>query len=496
MSYVIGLDLGTSALKGLVVNKNGDVLAKASADYPLIHEKPGYSEQHPSDWIKATNKVLTQLNENVHDLQEKLVGLSISGQMHGLVTLDENHQVVRPAILWNDTRTTNACQIITETLGDTLVDITKNKALEGFTLPKIVWMQEEEPELWSKVKKLMLPKDYVTFYLTGEFATDRSDAAGTLLLDVEKGTWSTSILNTFKIDPAILPDLFDSIDPVGQIKAELIEKFGYKNAVTVAAGGADNACAAVGAGIVTEGIGMASVGTSGVFLSFENAAHSRYHGDLHLFNHAQPNAYYSMGVTLAAGHSLNWFKETFAKGESFDQLLAGIEEIEPGVSGLSFTPYIVGERTPYADSQIRGSFIGMDTAHTLKHFARAVLEGITFSLKDSQLLMQEVAGKTFSRIVSVGGGAKNSTWLQMQANIFNADILTLRTEQGPGMGAAMFAMVACEWYDDLQVCAQQCVTYNTTITPQAEIVAKYDVVYQSYRKIYAATKEICHATVK
>lgn len=496
MSYVIGLDLGTSALKGLVVNRQGTVEATAEADYDSIHKKPGYSEQNPEDWITATDDVLEKLNNKVNNLANNLEGISISGQMHGLVTLDDNDNIVRPAILWNDTRTTEACEYISEKLGHSLINITKNKALEGFTLPKIVWMQEHEPELWENVAKIMLPKDYVIHYLTGNYVTDRSDAAGTLLLNVGTGEWSDEILDQFSIDSSILPPLFDSIDSVGTITDELANKLGYSNNVIVSAGGADNACAAVGAGIVTDDVSMASIGTSGVFLSYENEGHSEYDGQLHVFNHAKPDAYYSMGVTLAAGDSLSWFKNTFAPNISFDELLDGIEEVNPGANGLLFSPYISGERTPYADSQIRGSFIGMDTSHTFKDFVRSVLEGITFSLKDSQLLMEEVADKSFDKIVSVGGGAKNKAWLQMQANIFDAEILTLQTEQGPGMGAAMFAMVACDWFDNLEACANQCVTYQNSIKPNPDDVKKYKPIYESYRKIYNATKEITHDTVK
>ena len=490
MGYVLGIDLGTSSLKGLLMDKSGEVVAFAGYDYPLLHPKKGYSEQNPEEWVKACENVFKSLSEKVEDFKAELEGIAISGQMHGLVTLDAENKVVRPAILWNDTRTTKQCIEIMEGFGDRLISITKNKALEGFTLPKILWMQEEERELWSKVAHIMLPKDYLIFRLTGEFATDYSDAAGTLLLDVAAKKWSDEILAKYNIDEKILPKLYNSIDCVGKIKAEYQKDFGFEKEVKVMGGGADNACAAVGSGIVSNGIGMVSIGTSGVFLSYEDEAHSNYSGRLHLFNHGIPDVYYSMGVTLAAGHSLNWFKETFAPKESFEELLSDIDKIPAGSDGLLFAPYIVGERTPYADSKVRGSFTRIDTTHTRAHFARAVLEGITFSLRDSMELMSEFTAKKFDKILSVGGGSKNKDWLQMQADIFDTEIITLTTEQGPGLGAAMMAAVGTGWFEDLKECAKTFVHYKSGISPVKENVLKYNEAYESYKKVYGATKDL------
>ena len=490
MGYVLGIDLGTSSLKGLLMNKSGEVVAFAGYDYPLLHPKKGYSEQNPEEWVKACENVFKALSEKVGDFKAELEGIAISGQMHGLVTLDEEENVVRPAILWNDTRTTKQCTEVMEGFGDRLITITKNKALEGFTLPKILWIQEEERELWAKVAHIMLPKDYLIFRLTGEFATDYSDAAGTLLLDVAAKKWSDEILAKYNIDGKILPKLYNSIDCVGKIKAEYQKDFGFEKEVKVMGSGADNACAAVGSGIVSNGIGMVSIGTSGVFLSYEDEAHSNYSGCLHLFNHGIPDAYYSMGVTLAAGHSLNWFKETFAPKESFEELLSDIDKIPAGSDGLLFAPYIVGERTPYADSKVRGSFTRIDTTHTRAHFARAVLEGITFSLRDSMELMSELTAKKFDKILSVGGGSKNKDWLQMQADIFDTEIITLTTEQGPGLGAAMMAAVGTGWFEDLKECAKTFVHYKSGISPVKENVLKYNEAYESYKKVYGATKDL------
>lgn len=490
MSYVLGIDLGTSSLKGLLMDQHGKVVASASSDYPLIHVASGYSEQDPNEWLKACETVLESLKNDVSDFTKELEGISFSGQMHSLVVLDDQQNILRNAILWNDVRTTKQCEDIMNQFGDELLARTKNIALEGFTLPKILWVQEHEPEIWQKVRHLMLPKDYLGYWLTGTMHMDYSDAAGTLLLDVEEKKWSTPILTQFHISPEVLPTLIDSAGMTGVVTEKLSQRFGFEKNVKVFAGGADNACAAIGAGILDEQVGMASIGTSGVFLSYETSSKG-YDGKLHLFNHAMKDSYYSMGVTLAAGHSLNWFKDTFAATQSFDELLAGIDAIAAGSDGLLFTPYIVGERTPHVDSQIRGSFIGMDTNHTLKHFAKSVLEGITFSLKDAQMLMENVAGHSFKRIVSVGGGAKNADWLQIQADIFNAEVTCLTAEQGPGLGAAMLAAYGLGWFDSLSSCAEVFVAYKDVVKPIQANVEKYQEVYKLYQEVYPATKEIC-----
>lgn len=496
MSYVLGLDLGTGSLKGLLMNKEGKIKIDVSATYPLLTLKPGYSEQDPKDWIAAAKKVIERIIEAVPEAAGKIEAISFSGQMHSLVLLDKEDKVLRNSILWNDVRTTAQCETIMSTFGNKILEITKNRALEGFTLPKMLWVQEHEPEVWKQVKHFLLPKDYLGFWLTGNKHMEYSDAAGTLLLDVASKKWSTEIQEKFNIDPKIFPDLVSSTDLIGIIRQEIAEELGLENSIPIFAGAADNAAAAVGAGIVEDGIALASIGTSGVFLTYEKTGDKNYKGELHYFNHAAEDAFYAMGVTLAAGHSLSWFKKTFAKNEDFDKLLAGIKEIPPGSNGLLFTPYIVGERSPHVDSQVRGSFVGIDINHTLKDFTRAVVEGITFSLKDSQLLMAKYANKTFHKVVSVGGGAKNKEWLQIQADIFDTTIVTLETEQGPAMGAIMIAAVGAGWFKDLSQCAEKFVKYTHEIEPNPKAVKEYQKVYALYREVYPATKEITHGLQK
>lgn len=495
MAYVLGIDLGTSSLKGILMTERGEVVETKSAEYGIDTPQTGYSEQRPEYWAVALESVLTALSVSVKDFGSNLTGISFSGQMHSLVVLGADDKPVYPAILWNDVRTTEQCRQITEKLGDKLLEITKNIALEGFTLPKILWLQENEPEVWKSVKKIMLPKDYLGFWLTGTVHTDFSDAAGTLLLDLEKHEWSKEIANDFNIDLDILPELVESTAQIGLVKSDLKERFNLTNDVKVFAGGADNAAAALGVGLLNEDVAQVSMGTSGVFSAFEPKI-ADYEGKLHFFNHTAPNAYYSMGVTLAAGNSLNWFKETFGKGLTFNELLADVYSVKPGSDGLLFTPYIVGERTPHFDSQIRGSFIGISSRHELKHFARSVLEGIQFSLRDSKEIMENAKGKKFKKLISVGGGAQNPDILQMQADIFNAEMIRLTVEQGPGLGACMIAAYGCGFYDSLEEVTKVFVHYKeSSFFPKAENVAKYEKVYQIWRKIYAATAEICHETL-
>jgi len=487
MSYVLGLDLGTSSLKGLLISREGKAVASAAAEYPVLNPAPGFSEQDPMLWLSAAEKVIKDILVLVPAAKDKIEAISFSGQMHTLVLLDKNDKPLRNAILWNDVRTTAQCGKILEVLGADLLEITKNRALEGFTLPKILWVQENEPEIWKETRKFLLPKDFLSFYLTGNMQMEYSDSAGTLLLDIEKKEWSRRIADTFNIPRDVFPRLINSTDKAGVVREDIAIKLGLGNQPTVYPGGADNACAAAGAGVLDAHTGMCSIGTSGVFLAFEGQAVREYKGAIHFFNHVIKDNYYSMGVTLSAGSSLNWFKSTFAEHMNFKEFFNGIENIPVGAGGLLFAPYLTGERTPYADSGVRGSFIGIDISHTRAHFTRAVMEGIIFSLKDCMELMIN-AGKIFNRVVSIGGGAKNSNWLQMQADIFNCRIITLETEQGPSLGACMTAATGLGWFDGFNACAQKFVNVSKEYTPNLQNVEKYKTVYEKYKQMYTATQ--------
>ncbi|MFP4974208.1 xylulokinase [Paenibacillus sp. CN-4] len=489
MKYVIGIDLGTSAVKSVLVTPDGTVAYEHSEAYPLSHPASGYSEQNPEDWTRQTILSLKRVMEKAGARPEEVEGISFSGQMHGLVLVDENGQVLRPAILWNDTRTTAQCRRIESVLGGKLIDIARNRALEGFTLPKILWVQENEPEVLAKANYVLLPKDYVRFRLTGDYAMDYSDAAGTLLLDVGGKQWSEEIASAFDLPMSLLPKLVESFDMTGTLLPEIAAEAGLSPDTKVFAGGADNACGALGAGILGEGRTMCSIGTSGVVLSYESRKDLNLEGKVHFFNHGEKDAFYIMGVTLAAGHSLTWFKETFAKELSFDQLLEGISSIPAGSRGLLYTPYISGERTPHPDADIRGSFIGMDASHTLQHFARAVLEGITFSLRESIEIIRD-SGKEINEVIAIGGGAKNETWLQMQADIFNASVVKLKSEQGPAMGAAMLAAYGSGWFSSLSECADKFLAPAQVYKPNPEQAERYNGIFALYQEVYGATKEL------
>ncbi|MFS0862633.1 xylulokinase [Fredinandcohnia sp. 179-A 10B2 NHS] len=490
MKYVIGVDLGTSAVKVLLINQQGEVCQEVSKSYPLIQEKSGYSEQNPEEWVEKTTLALQELVKAFDGSIEDIEGISFSGQMHGLVLLDENNEVLRNSILWNDVRTTKQCKDIYELVGEEkLLAISKNPALEGFTLPKILWVKENEPSIFRKATTFLLPKDYLRYRLTGKLHMDYSDAAGTLLLDVAEKKWSTDICEAVGVNPSICPPLVESHEFVGTITSEVASQTGLSEATKVFAGGADNACGAIGSGILSEGNTLCSIGTSGVVLSYEESKDRDFQGKVHYFNHGKENAFYTMGVTLAAGYSLSWFKDTFAANEDFNEMLNGLEDVSIGADGLLFTPYIVGERTPHADALIRGSFIGMDASHKRIHFARAVIEGITFSLNESIEIFRE-SGKTVDSIISIGGGAKNETWLQIQADIFNAKIHKLSSEQGPGIGAAMLAAYGCGWYESLNDCSEVFSQIVKTYEPIPENVEKYKELFSLYKTIYSQTKEL------
>lgn len=491
MAYVIGIDLGTSAVKVLLVDQAGTVVQTVARPYPLQQPQPGYSEQRPDDWVNATADALKEISNSGIDTSQ-IAGISYSGQMHGLVLLDAAGHPLRPAILWNDTRTTAQTRQILSKMGPEFLEITRNRPLEGFTLPKLLWVQSHEPEVFDQAAHFLLPKDYVRYCMTGRLAMELSDAAGTAMLDVASGEWSTKICEAFNIPFSWCAPLIEATEKAGTLAPDFAQQVGLPAGIPVFGGGADNACGAVGAGITNDQRGMCSIGTSGVILGYEATTAQDYHGDLHFFNHVIPGKHYSMGVTLAAGYSLSWLKETFASTTPFDDFVAATAQTKTGANGLLFTPYIVGERTPYADAEIRGSFIGVDSRQTQADFVRAVMEGVTFSFKDI-LEIYAAHGRHFDSLVSIGGGAHSSLWLQIQADVFNCPIVCLQQEQGPGLGAAMIAAVGLGWYADFDSCAARFVKIRQTYRPIAENVVKYEALYQLYRQVYSKTQALSAA---
>lgn len=489
MTYVIGIDLGTSAVKALLVNRHGEIAAESSRKLPLLQERSGWSEQRPEDWVRETLAALAELMRTSGVSAAEIEGISLSGQMHGLVLLDANHRPLRNAILWNDTRTTKQCRQIEAALGDQLLEIARNPALEGFTLPKLLWVKEHEPELYAKAKVFLLPKDYVRYRLTGEIAMDISDAAGTLLLDVRAKRWSETICRFTGVDLQLCPPLLESCGFAGTLLPEAAEAAGLSSSTKVFAGGADNACGAVGAGILQDGAAMCSIGTSGVVLAYESQKDRDFGGKLHFFNHAQEGAYYAMGVTLSAGYSLSWLQRTFAPNKAISELVNAAAQVPAGSGGLLFTPYLTGERTPHADALIRGSWIGLDASHAMAHMVRSVMEGVTFSLNESVELLR-TSGNALERILSIGGGAKSREWLQIQADVFRTQVVPLETEQGPGMGAAMIAAAGCGWFDTLSQCADAFLRFGTPYEPDPARAEQYAELFQLYQDVYRQTRSL------
>ncbi|MEE6717129.1 xylulokinase [Schleiferilactobacillus harbinensis] len=487
--YVLGIDLGTSAVKVSAVDRTGHIAAQESYDYPLSQPQPGYSEQNPDEWVNGTAVAIVRLILNHHIRPAEIAGISYSGQMHGLVLLDAQHKVLRPAMLWNDTRTTAQCQEIEAKLGDRFIEITGNRPLEGFTLPKILWVKENEPDIWAKAATFLLPKDYVRYRMTGKLAIDYSDATGTVMLDIKQGAWSQEILDAFDIPASMCPLLINSVTEVGPISETFAIFSGLHQSTRVFGGAADNAAAALGAGIIAPNMVLCSIGTSGVILKHEASADTAYHGVLQMEDHAVTGQSYSMGVTLAAGYSLSWYKRTFAAHEDFTHLVNEAAQSTIGANGLLFTPYIMGERTPYADANIRGSFIGIDGTHQRPDFTRAVLEGIIFSFRDL-LDIYDAQHQTYDTIVSVGGGAKSPLWLQIQADVFNTPVVRLENEQGPGMGAAMLAAVGLGWFASFADCAKAFVHYGQTYQPNVANAQRYAALHQIYHQVYGQTKEL------
>ena len=483
---VIGIDLGTSAIKLIAVDREGNVLSTQSEPLKLYQDYPGYSEQNPDEWNAAMQQGLKNLLMQPQLKEVEIKGVSFSGQMHGLVLLDKAGRPLRNAVLWNDTRTTPQCEAIKDKKGEQVLG---NPVVEGFTLTKLLWVKENEPELWKKAETFLLPKDYLRYCLTGEIYTEYSDAAATMLLNPQTKAWDKILGEEFGI-PDIYPDIIQSHDEAGIFNAALAAELGLDTNIPVFAGGADNACGALGSGVIRPNDAICSIGTSGVLLICEPIGGADGYGHkIHLMNHAVTDVNYLMGVTLSAGYSLSWFKREFYPDDNFEKVLVEAAEAGIGGHGLIFTPYLAGERTPHGDASIRGSFIGISGSNTRGDFARAVVEGITYSLYDSLIYLRSV-GKNVTKIVSTGGGAKSDFWLQLQADVFNAEIYKLKHEEGPSMGAAMLAAYGLGWYPSLSECAEQFIHFTETFKPDLKRHKTYESYFRIYQQAYNATRRM------
>lgn len=483
----IGVDLGTSAVKLLLMDETGKIHKIVSKEYPLYFPQPGWSEQNPQDWIRQSMEGIKELTAQCDRSQIK--GISFGGQMHGLVVLDEKDQVIRPAILWNDGRTGKQTDYLNQEIGkETLSRYTGNIAFAGFTAPKILWMREKEPENFARIGRIMLPKDYLAFYLSGEFSTDYSDASGTLLLDVEHKCWSEEMMEICGVRESQLPKLYESWEPTGAIKPEIAEELGIPQDVKIIAGAGDNAAAAVGTGTVGEGQCNLSVGTSGtVFISSKNFGVDE-HNALHSFAHADGN-YHLMGCMLSAASCNKWWMEEILRTKEYQVEQDGIRKL--GENPVFYLPYLMGERSPHNDPDARAAFVGMSMDTTREDMTQAMLEGVAFGLRDSMEAAKST-GLTPKRSKICGGGAKSPLWRKMIANVMNMKIDRIESEEGPGYGAAILAAVGCGVFSSVEEAAGRLVKITDTEESDPQLAEKYEEKYQKYRKLYPALKEFYH----
>ena len=464
------------------------MVAAASASYPLDAPRPGWSEQRPQDWWAASREVIAGV---VRGAGGEVAGIGLAGQMHGAVFLDHRKRVIRPALLWNDQRTSVQCQAITERVGASrLLAIAGNPALTGFQAPKILWLRDEEPESYARVAAVLLPKDYVRLELTGELLTDGSDASGTLLLDLEQRTWSREILDALEIPSAWLPSVLEGPEVAGTTRPEISRELGLPPGTPVAAGGGDNAAAAVGNGIISAGLASISIGTSGAVFAHSDRLTRDPSGRIHAFCHAVPERYHLMGVTLAAGGALRWWRDVIERGsyEALDELAAGAR---PGAEGLLFLPYLTGERTPHLDPHARGAFVGLTSRHGLGHLTRAVMEGVAFSLRDSIELMAGL-GLDPTEVRITGGGSRSAFWCQLFADVLGKRVVRAAVDEGPAYGAALLAGVAVGAFDSVDQACGAIAVPTAAFEPRAGERRRYESYYESYRKLYSATRAAMH----
>lgn len=478
----IGIDLGTSSVKLLLSDEKGNILKTASRDYPLIFPRDGWSEQDPAEWKKGTLSALSELLEGTD--RSLIKGIGVAGQMHGLVILDENDEVIRPAILWNDGRTDKEVDYLNRTVGkEKLSEYTGNIAFAGFTAPKILWIKENEPENFKKIRKIMLPKDYINFILTGVHATDFSDASGMLLLDVKNRCWSEEMLRICSVSKELLPALYESYEIIGKVK----EEFGLPEAFVVAGAG-DNAAAAVGTGTVGNGKCNISIGTSGtVFISSDRFSVDEFNS-LHSFCHAD-GKYHLMGCMLSAASCNKWFSEEILKETDFSALQKEISDERLGRNSVFFLPYLMGERSPINDTDARGVFIGLSLDTKREDMVLSVLEGVAFAIRDSFEIAKSF-GLDIKESCLVGGGAKSPLWRKIIANVLGIKLNILKTEQGPGMGGVILAMVGSGEYESVEEASRKMLTISETVTPEKELTALYEEKYNKYKEIYPALKNV------
>jgi len=495
VSVTLGIDIGTSGTRTLAIDEEGRVLATASAEYPCDHPRPGWSEQDPEHWWTATVQTVGDVLDQAGLSPDEIAGVGLSGQMHGSVFLDSTGQVVRPALLWNDQRTVAECREIEERAGgrEQLIRLVANPALTGFTAPKLLWLRNHEPENWDRVRQVLLPKDYIRYRLTGTYATEVSDASGTLLLDVANRRWSQELLSKLQIDPAFLPPCYESPEVSAQVSGIGGSAVGLAEGTPVVGGGGDQPAGAVGNGIVRPGAVAATMGTSGVVFAHTQELGFDPLGRLQRGCHAVPGAWHAMGVVLSAGGSLQWFRNELGKAEMSVARKAGVDPYEilsdeavlagPGAEGLFFLPYLTGERTPHFDPDAKGAWIGLTVRHGRSHMIRSIMEGATFAMRDSLELIREM-GAAIEQVRISGGGARSPLWRQIQADVYGHDVHTLESTEGPAFGAALLAQVGTGGYASVPEACDATIRLDSSTPTDPQIIPIYNRAYAIYRQLY------------
>ena len=499
MEYLLGIDIGTSGTKAAIFEKDGKVAASDTAEYPLYQPQNGWAEQRPEDWWNAVcttcKSVLSKSKVSTDDIK----GIGLTGQMHGLVMLDKDNKVIRPSIIWCDNRTAEECEQITQKVGaKRLIEITANPALTGFTASKIMWIKKHEPENYAKCKHILLPKDYIRFMLTGEYATDVSDASGMQLLDIPHRDWSNEVLDALGIDKSLLGRVYESVEITGRVNQSASKDTGLCIGTPVVGGAGDNAAAAVGTGVVVDGKAFTTIGTSGVVFKHSSKLAIDPKGRVHTFCCAVPGAWHTMGVTQAAGLSLKWFRDNFcreyvaeAENEGVDPYFLmdrDAEKVPIGSNKLIYLPYLMGERTPHLDPNCRGVFFGLSAIHTKKDMIRSVMEGVSFSLEDCCSILNDMGEKS-NEMMACGGGANSKLWLQMLSDIYSCDVKTTASNEGPAFGAAILAGVGVGLYKSVEDACAELIKTNAVYRPVPENTRRYEKIYAIYKALYGKLKE-------
>ncbi len=487
--YTLGIDISTTSSKALLMDDRGKVVAVASSPHTLQTPKLLWVEQNPLEWWEAVIACIQAVAKQTGFTRKDIAAIGLTGQMHGLVLLDESGQVLRPAILWNDQRTQSQCDDIHRRVGrERFIQITGNLALTGFTAPKILWVAQNEPEVYARVRHVLLPKDYIRYRLSGEYAMDKADGSGTVLFDLRKRTWSSEVLEALEIEPAWMPPTFEGQEITGSVNAEAAAATGLVVGTPIVAGAGDQAAQAVGVGAVESGLVALTIGTSGVVFASTPLALVEPEGRLHAFCHAAPGMWHLMGVMLSAAGSLQWYRDALAPGISFDDLLKEADNIPVGSEGLQYLPYLSGERTPYADPLARGAFIGLTLRHRRGHLTRAVLEGVSFGLKDIFILIQHAGLGEINQVRASGGGIKSALWRQILASVLETELVTVNAVEGAAYGAALLAGVGVGVWPDVATACRQVIKVVDTTKPDESQAIIYRKMYPLFRELYPALK--------